>query len=222
MKCIAYCGVVKNMMLMYLICFDSSFFLLDNQNKERLLESRTNQLEQTTKSKSQGTSSEQAKKGYTLQTKYIKEHEHVFVVINIVPLLRSRARTTDREEEKAVPFTRLTFADCVQKSLNEMHGVIGSSFERDLILFEQSGNSTLAIFKVAHDHAQTLTSVISGGVQIKSNTGIPFVTQFAGLLSSFNLSAVRAMISNDHSQNQQRHILQPPGRAWMQAQFSSN
>lgn len=157
-------------------------------------------------------------RGYILQSKYVKEHEYVYVVSNAVPLQRSRNAPTATTDDG--PFTRLTFADSVQKSLDEMHGLVGSSFERDLVLFQPSSESVLAIFKVASDHAQSLSSVISAGIQIKSNAGTMFITRFAGLLTSFDLSAVRAMVANDASSTKQKRTLQPPGRDWMQAQFS--
>lgn len=160
-------------------------------------------------------SSSTPKKGYTLQSKYVKAHEYVYVVSNAVPLHRSRKQSVPNDD---APFSRLTFAESVQKSLDEMHGLVGSSFERDLILFQPSSDSVLTIFKVAFDHSQSLASVISAGVQIKSNTGTIFITRYAGLLNSFDLNAVQAMIANDQSSR----ALQPPGRAWMQAQFSKN
>jgi hypothetical protein len=191
---------------------------LSDKKAEQAQNGQANDAQQVESSTPKNFSSNHARRGYTVQSKYVKNHEHVYVVINTVPLHRSHNASSSSANDDA-PFSRLTFADSIQRSLDEMHGVMGSSFERDLILFRHSSDSTvLAIFKVASEYAQLLTSVISAGVQIKSNAGTIFITRYAGLLNSFDLNAVQAMILPDQSTGQRS--LQPPGRAWLQAQFS--
>lgn len=200
-----------------------------------------------------GQDSQSVRPGH-LQRKVVKDHDYAYVVAHLCVypgsqcslrfvliffwlLHRTPLRTSKEGASRVRHPTKLAFAEALQCSLEEFHGVVGASFVRDVLLFhppDPSAQSVCAVTKVASQHAPLLTSALAAGLSVHttvpdgsnangdaSSTSTTFTTQYAGMLSAFDMAAMQAMspIRTDSPSGSLHRpaALEPSGRAWMRS-----
>lgn len=141
---------------------------------------------------------------HPLQRQLIKESDFQYVVMHISPV------GAKKEQQRTHP-SELAFMNGLHKALEELHGVIGSSFHTDLVLFQpvdSRPSSACAVVKVATPHTQTLVSTVAGGISVESKDGFPCSTHYMGTMGVFDLCTLQAMLDGA--------FFSAPGRAWLQ------
>jgi ribonuclease Z len=148
------------------------------------------------------------------QRKYVKEQEFAYVVTHI----EAKAAATSSKSSLAMP-ARLAFSDRLDRVTEELHGLVGCSFHRDILQFDTvalPGRSPFvqAVIKVASAYAQHLVSALSSGVVLKVE-GATFVSNYVGTLNSHQLSTTKGLYATDSTKSSSS-ISSAPGRAWME------